>query len=224
MTFNSLKLLSAFVMVAMLSFIVRFGEVVTDFKSYEQAVTASAVAADDKKDNEEKVDVDVPEGLPDTEPAPFPETDWADPTTVDMEFSETQAMVLEELKERREALDARESRLNQRDALLQVTEKRVEEKIAELEQIRTEIQDLLGQQSEEEEARMQSLVKIYEGMKPKEAAAIFNDLDMDILLQVVGRMSERRTAPILADMNIKKAQELTTLLAKQKTLPEVPEE
>jgi len=56
-------------------------------------------------------------------------------------------------------------------------------------------------------------------MKPKDASAIFDNLDMDILLQVVSRMSERKTAPIMAAMNIQKAQELTTLLAEQKQLP-----
>ena len=56
-----------------------------------------------------------------------------------------------------------------------------------------EIQDLLKQQSEEEKARIASLVKIYEGMKPKDAARIFNTLDTDILLDVVGKMSERKS-------------------------------
>ena len=153
----------------------------------------------------------------------MPADDWADPTTIDMNFSETQTTVLNELKERRDALDQRETRITQREALLQVTERRVEEKISELESIRVEIKDLLGQQSQEEEARMLSLVKIYEGMKPKDAASIFDNLDMDILLQVVGRMSERRTAPILAAMSVQKAQQLTTLLAEQKKLPAIPE-
>ena len=101
-----------------------------------------------------------------------------------------------------------------------MTEQRIEEKISELDSIRVEIKDLLGEQSEEEEARLQSLVKIYSGMKPKEAAAIFDNLNMDILLQVMARMSERKSAPIMAAMNVQKAQELTLLLAEQRQLPE----
>ncbi len=212
------------VLVAFLSFGVRIGEIVITVQNQPvQVLAASAVAAEDKAAQEGAPDVDIPEGLTEDDPAPLPDDEWADPITLDMEFTETQARVLEELKERRASLDQRENRVSQREALLTVTEQRIEEKIAELEAIRTEITDLLGQQSEAEEARMMSLVKIYEGMKPKEAAAIFNDLDMDILLQVVGRMSERRTAPILAAMDIQKAQELTTLLAEQKQLPALPE-
>jgi flagellar motility protein MotE (MotC chaperone) len=216
-----LYLFPLLVLVALLSFGVRITEIVTEVKTPEQAFTASAVAAEEKKDD--AAPVDVPSGLTENDPAPLPEDDWADPTTLEMEFTETQTKVLQELKERRATLDARESRIVQREALMEVTEQRIEEKIIELDSIRNEINDLLGKQSEEEEARLQSLVKIYEGMKPKDASAIFNNLDMDILLQVVSRMSERRSAPIIATMDVKKAQELTTLLAEQKQLPQLPE-
>ncbi len=218
----SLRILPLLILVALLSFVVRIGDIVTEVKTVEQAMSASAMAETAPKD-EEKIAVDVPEGLPEDEPATLPVDDWADPETLDMQFSETQRTVLEELKERRGVLDSRERRIQQREALMQVTEQRIEEKISELDAIRTEIKDLLGTQSEEEEARLQSLVKIYSGMKPKEASAIFDNLDMDILLQVVSRMSERKTAPIMASMNVQKAQELTTLLAEQKQLPEFSE-
>lgn len=221
---KSLKILPLLVLVAMLSFIVRFGEVAVNVKTHDQFINPGLFAAEPASGETPPVEsVAVPEGLSENEPVPMPENDWADPTTIDMEFSETQTSVLTELKDRRDALDEREERISRREALLEVTERRVEEKIFELDQIRGEIKELLGEQSEEEEARMLSLVKIYEGMKPKEAASIFDNLNMDILLQVVGRMSERRSAPIIASMNVQKAQELTTLLAEQKQLPAIPE-
>ena len=215
---GTLRLLPLLILVAMLSFIVRLGDIVTGVRTTEQVMSASAVAAEDKKE-EKPANVTVPEGLSENEPAPLPKADWADPETIDMQFTETQTTVLKELKERRIALDSRENRIQQREALMKVTEQRIEEKISELDQIRVEIKELLGNQSEEEEKRLQSLVKIYSGMKPKDASAIFDNLDMDILLQVISRMSERKTAPIMAAMNIQKAQELTTLLAEQKQLP-----
>lgn len=213
------------ILVAFLSFAIRLGDIVTDVKTVDQVFSGAAMAEEKPADDKEKKaePVNVPEGLAEDEPAPVLETEWADPATLDMQFSETQTTVLKELKERRTALDTRESRIAQREALLAVTEKRIEEKLAELESIRTEIENLLGEQSEEEEARLQSLVKIYEGMKPKDAASIFDDLNMDILLQVVSRMSERKSAPIMAAMNIQKVQDLTKLLAEQKQLPELPE-
>lgn len=213
------------ILVAFLSFAVRLGDIVVDVKTTEQVLSGGVMAEDTPKPKEGELvePLSVPEGLAENEPAPVLEDKWADPTTLEMEFSETQATVLNELKERRAALDSRENRISQREALLKVTEKRIEEKINELDSIRTEIEELLGKQSDEEEARLQSLVKIYEGMKPKEAAAIFDNLDMNILLQVVSRMSERRSAPIMALMDKNRVQELTLMLAEQKMLPEIPE-
>ena len=71
-----------------------------------------------------------------------------------------------------------------------------------------------------EEERLTSLVKIYENMKPKEAATIFNTLDLDVLLAVVGRMNERKTSPILAAMDPDKARIVTIKLAEQRKLPQ----
>ena len=84
-----------------------------------------------------------------------------------------------------------------------------------------ELKSLLGQQEKMEEDRIVSLVRIYEGMKPKEAATIFNTLEMDILLTVIGRMSERKSGPILASMDPEKARIVTTRLAMQRRLPEL---
>ena len=47
-------------------------------------------------------------------------------------------------------------------------------------------------------------------MKPRDAAAIFNDLDMPVLLQVLDRMKEAKAAPILAAMQPDRAREATT--------------
>lgn len=214
---GSLRILPLLILVALLSFVVRLGDIVTGVRTTEQVITGSAFA--EEKKEEKPANVAIPEGISENEPAPLPKNDWADPETIDMQFTETQTTVLNELKERRVALDGRENRMQQREALMKVTEQRIEEKIAELDQIRVEIKELLGEQSEEEEKRLQSLVKIYSGMKPKDAAAILDNLDINILLQVVARMSERKTAPIMAAMNIQKAQELTTLLAEQRQLP-----
>jgi flagellar motility protein MotE (MotC chaperone) len=218
---QTFRLFLLLIAVSFFSFLIRIGDIVTEVRTVEQSLNVTAMAESTPADGAQKSEsVHVPEGLPENEPVPMPENDWADPTTLEMEFSETQQTVLKELKVRREELDGRETRINQHEALLKVTERRIEEKIAELNELKQEIEDLLGTQSKEEEARLQSLVKIYSGMKPKDAAAIFDNLDMKILIQVVGRMSERKTAPIMASMNIQKAQELTMLLAEQKKLPE----
>ena len=70
-------------------------------------------------------------------------------------------------------------------------------------------------------AQLDNLVKIYETMKPEEAAKIFDTLDMPILLGVIQKMKPARTAPIMAKMPPEKAKEVTVALTKQDQLPQV---
>ncbi|WP_169568908.1 MotE family protein [Sneathiella limimaris] len=137
------------------------------------------------------------------------------------DLSSSEIEVLQKLTERRVQLDARSKELDMRDNLLQATEKRIDGKIAKLKEIEATIQDLLKQYDEQELKKLKSLVSIYEKMKPKDAASIFNSLDMDVLLDITGLMKERALAAILGKMDGKRAKELTIELATRKQLPDV---
>lgn len=138
-------------------------------------------------------------------------------------FTPTQVELLQRLQERREQLDARGRELDQREAILTAAETRFDQKIAELQTLKKEIQGLLTQANAEQQAQLDSLVKIYETMKPADAAKIFNNLDNNVLLNVISRMKEAKVAPVFAAMDEKRAQEVTILLAARKKLPTVPE-
>jgi flagellar motility protein MotE (MotC chaperone) len=135
-------------------------------------------------------------------------------------FTESEIEVLQSLAKRRDEMNKREQGLAAREALLTAAEQEVDRKLTELNKLRAEIEGLLGKQEKMEESRIISLVKIYEAMKPKEAATIFNTLDMDVLLSVVSRMNERRLSPILAAMDPEKARTVTIKLAELQKLPE----
>ncbi len=136
-------------------------------------------------------------------------------------LSQSEIEVLQKLTERREQLDSRSAELDMRDNLLKATEKRIDGKIAKLKEIEDTIQDLLKQYDDQELKRLKSLVAIYEKMKPKDAAGIFNSLDMDVLLDITGLMKESKLAVILGNMDGKRAKELTIELATRKQLPDV---
>src|SRR5579862_7070822 len=131
-------------------------------------------------------------------------------------LSPSEIDVLQQLSQRRAALDQRAGELDQREVLLQATEKRIDEKIAKLQDLQKSIEVGVQKQSAEDDAHLQSLVKIYEAMKPKDAAQIFEQLDMPILLSVLQRMKELKTAPILAAMDPTKAKQVTTALAQKR--------
>lgn len=56
------------------------------------------------------------------------------------------------------------------------------------------------------------LVSLYEGMKPKAAAAVFDKLDTGTLLELAGHMNPRKLSPIIAAMDPEKASRITGLM------------
>ena len=118
------------------------------------------------------------------------------------------------------SLDKRAKELDTREALIKVAEQRVDQKIKEMEKLRQQLQAMVNQVGETQAAQLDNLVKIYETMKPKDAAKIFEALDMPVLLNVIQRMKPKSVAPIMASMAPQKAKEVTVALTKQDQLPQ----
>lgn len=135
------------------------------------------------------------------------------------EMTDEELVLLQSLSQRREVLEQRAREIDEREVLLKAAEQRIDQKIGELEQLQASIESLLVQHDDQSEAQILSLVKIYESMKPKDAARIFEELDMEVLLEVIERMKERKTAPILAQMNPQRAKTVTLELAQRRDLP-----
>ncbi|MBC8337894.1 MAG: hypothetical protein ISR51_04840 [Rhodospirillales bacterium] len=130
--------------------------------------------------------------------------------------------LLQQLAERRRVLESREQELQTRTGLLTAAERRIDKKVQELKSLRETITGLIKTYDNQQDAKLVSLVKIYENMKPKDAARIFEDLEMDTLLEVAERMKERKLAPVMAKMNPEKAREMTVELSQLRNLPIVP--
>ena len=94
--------------------------------------------------------------------------------------------------------------------------------MAELQALQKKLEALEATRQEREDTSWQGMVKLYETMKPRDAATIFNDLDMPVLLQVVDRMKEAKAAPVLAAMQPDKARDVTAQLAKMRTSRDDP--
>jgi flagellar motility protein MotE (MotC chaperone) len=100
-----------------------------------------------------------------------------------------------------------------RTALVEAAEKRLDERTKALEELEAQVNALVDEKQVTEDAGFKAVVSMYENMKPKEAAAIFDTLDLEVLLRVVRAMNPRKMAPILAAMSTKPAEALTTALA-----------
>ncbi len=126
--------------------------------------------------------------------------------------------LLKELSKRRETLDKEKADLNVREQVLKATENKIDKKVLELKTLQTQLEELMKQYEQKENSKILSLVKIYEAMKPKDAAKIFNELEMPVLLKVVSNMKEIKVAPVIASMDPVKARELSIELSKQKPI------
>jgi flagellar motility protein MotE (MotC chaperone) len=121
--------------------------------------------------------------------------------------------ILERLQERRQELDARARELDIREGLIAAAEKRVEGKISELKQAQVQLGTAEQRKDEAEIARLKSLVTMYENMKPRDAAKIFDHLDMSVLSEVASQINPRKMSDILALMSAEAADKLTVELA-----------
>ncbi len=133
--------------------------------------------------------------------------------------SDSERAILLDLRQRRVELDGREAALAGREAMLSGTDRKLTTRIEELQLLQKKLEALNAARSEREDAGWQGLVKIYQSMKPRDAATILNDLDMAVLLPVMDRMKEAKAAPILSAMLPEKAREITDGLAKLRTRP-----
>lgn len=127
--------------------------------------------------------------------------------------------VLQNLSRRRQEIEARARELDSREALVAAAEARVDKKLADIKAIEEKISAAQSAQSAEQDQQMSRLVKVYETMKPGDAAIIFNTLDFAVLIEVASRMKEAKIAPVLAAMDPEAAKALTVALATRRADP-----
>ena len=145
-------------------------------------------------------------------------TEPQDAPPPELQSSEVERRILEQLADRRTALEMREQALDTREAVIAAAEIRLEESIAEFRQERERLLALRSDQEAQDAAQIEALISAYERMRSKDAAAIFNALDEDILVAVASGMRTQALAGALAEMQPEKARQLTILLAERERI------
>ena len=128
--------------------------------------------------------------------------------------AEDPAGLLADLRARRTQLATREQALAAREALLHATAARIDERMSQMAALQTRLEQQDAERRAHEAANWAGLVKLYETMKPREAATIFNDLDQQVLLGLLDRMKEAKAALVLGAMSPDRARDATAALAK----------
>ena len=141
------------------------------------------------------------------EDAPNPEPGQA--------VSPSERAILERLQARRQELEARAREIDIRESLLKAAEKRAEGRVEELKAIESRITGAAQQKVDEEAARFKGIITMYEGMKPKDAAKVFDRLEMPVLFEIASQIAPRKMADILGLMSPEVAERLTVEMARR---------
>ena len=156
------------------------------------------------------------EAAPSAKAAPSTPQAKAEPTPDPMMMSPSEIDTLQKLAERRQALERRAQELAEQEVLLKAASQRLDEKLASLKTLEKDLGATAAKQDAADDERMKSVVKIYETMKPHDAARILEQLDMAVVLNVFERMKEAKAAAILAAMDAAKAKTVTAGLAQRR--------
>jgi flagellar motility protein MotE (MotC chaperone) len=142
-----------------------------------------------------------------------PEVSNIPPAEPKPSLSAGERAVLESLAQRRQELETRAREIDVRDSLLKAAEKRIEQRLQELKELEARVNGAAAKKDEEEAGKFKSLVTMYENMKAKDAAKVFDRLNMRVLIELVNAMNPRRMSDILAQMTPEVAERLTLEIA-----------
>ncbi|WP_024577044.1 MULTISPECIES: flagellar protein FlbB [unclassified Afipia] len=167
-------------------------------------VTGSVAAKDDKP----------VVAAPEVAPIPDDKVVYPDPNRA---VTASERAVLESLQARRQEIEARAREIEIRESLMKSAEKRIEGKIEEMKATEARV-SVAGQQKQEQEAaRFKGLVTMYEAMKPKDAARVFDRLELSVLFEIASQIAPRKMSDIMGQMQPEAAERLTVELARRST-------
>lgn len=138
-----------------------------------------------------------------------------DAIKADKAVSPSERALLERLQARRQELETRAREVDIRESLLKSAEKRIDSKVEELKGVESRITAAQEQKAAAEGVKFKSIVTMYEGMKPKDAAKIFDRLEMPVLIEVASQIPPRKMSEIMGLMTPEAAERLTVELARR---------
>jgi flagellar motility protein MotE (MotC chaperone) len=129
--------------------------------------------------------------------------------------SASERAILERLQSRRQELEARAREIDIRESLLKAAERRIDSRVEELKAVESRITTATDQKTETDAARFKGIITMYEGMKPKDAAKVFDRLEMSVLFDIASQIAPRKMSDILGLMVPEAAERLTVEMARR---------
>lgn len=147
------------------------------------------------------------EKKPEVKPAAAAQVTNADSKTLTVEGKKLEdAEYMFKLAERKKQLDQRENDLNKLAEQIEKQKAEITDKLTKLEATRLQISKALEEKIKADDGKVETLVQMYTNMKPAQAAKIFESLDEDLVIEILGRMKKKSAADILNLIKPEKAQ------------------
>ncbi|MCX7978121.1 MAG: hypothetical protein N2578_03880 [Bdellovibrionaceae bacterium] len=113
---------------------------------------------------------------------------------------------LARLAARKKELDAREEELKRVEEELNRQKEELDKRMRELASIRSDVSNMLQERVKKDDERIDTLVQMYSSMKPSNAAKVFESMDEDLVVEILGRMKKKNAAEIMNLLKPEKAQ------------------
>lgn len=209
---NKIRILPIFIFMAVLTLSIRINNLFDNFK-HQTTNTISLSAADAiaaEKENS-KDTAELSQLLERSDNAATP----ASADKPNSSFTQSEISILQELAERRESLDVRSKEIDKKAIQLKVAEDEISQKLVQLQSYEKKLRDLMKEYNAKEKEKLNALVKMYSTMKPKDAARIFNSLDLEITTALVREMKPSTSSAIISQMEASRAKAITDALLGQ---------
>lgn len=120
---------------------------------------------------------------------------------------------LSKLNDRKKELDEREEELNRMEQELTAQKEELDKRLKDLEDVRRGISSVLEEKVKGDDKKIDTLVQMYSDMKAPQAAKVFETMDEDLAVDILGRMKKKNAADIMNLLKPDKAQSLSEKFA-----------
>ncbi|MEX1235228.1 MAG: hypothetical protein WEB56_09615 [Roseovarius sp.] len=121
--------------------------------------------------------------------------------------------MLKSFQARKAQIDRQEEEMRDRQQALTVAERQLQSQLAQLEAAEDKLRQTLTMADTAAESDVDKLTKVYESMKPKQAAALFEVMDPDFAAGFLGRMKPDAAAAVMAGLSPQAAHTFSVVLA-----------
>lgn len=127
--------------------------------------------------------------------------------------------VLQSLTEERDLVEEQQRALDARESEVVLAREKLNIEKEALLELKDSIEGLLKQIEGQQTDDLQRLIAFYQNMKPVDAATIMNELDIEVVILVMGTMKPRLAAPIMAKMTPVRARAVSKIILERSKLP-----